>query len=393
MAGVSAETRRQGVVILGSTGSVGCSTLEVIAALPDRFHVIGLAAARNQQLLQEQIDTFQPSYAHIEHPSAPLDRVEHIDSPNALIQLATLDEADIVVVATTGHTAIEPTIRALRAGKIVALANKETIVAAGELVMREARTSSGELRTVDSEHSALWQCLGSDCFDPSRVRRLIITASGGPFRGWTPEQLRRVTAADALKHPTWAMGDKITIDSATLMNKGLEIIEAHWLFTCPLDAISVVVHPQSIVHSLVELHDGSLIAQMASHDMKVPIQYALTYPDRVAGPGTPIDLVSIGKLTFEEPDLAAFPLLTTARDAASHGSTYPTVLSSADTIAVGGFLAGRLSFPGIARLVQETLAAHTPASGPLTLDAIRDADTWADHYATDLMEKQASEWT
>ncbi|CAN5215723.1 1-deoxy-D-xylulose-5-phosphate reductoisomerase [soil metagenome] len=389
---MSNAVRQQGVVILGSTGSVGGSALDVVAALPDRFRLVGLAAATNQRLLQQQIDTFQPSYAHLATGGTRLTGVEQIDNPEALTHLATLDDADIIVVATTGHTAIEPTIQALRAGKIVALANKETIVAAGEIVMREARTSTGILRTVDSEHSALWQCLGSDRFDPERVRRLIITASGGPFRGWTSEQLSTVRPADALKHPNWNMGDKITIDSATLMNKGLEIIEAHWLFDCPLDAISVVVHPQSIVHSMVELHDGSLIAQIASHDMRVPIQYALTFPDRVLGPGKPINLVTIGELTFEEPNLEAFPLLTIARDAAAQGSTYPTVLSAADSVAVEAFLAGRLSFLGISRLVQESLDAHTPSSGPLTLAAVREADTWAEQYARQLVEERSSQW-
>ncbi len=377
---------QQGVVVLGSTGSIGTSTLDVLAAMPDRFRVVGLAAARNQELLQRQIDTFQPAYAHIEAVGARLSGTEQIDEPGALTHLATLAEADIVVVATTGHTAIEPTIEALRAGKIVALANKETIVAAGEIVMHEARVSSGILRPVDSEHSALWQCLGADRFDPERVRRLIMTASGGPFRGWTVDQLKRVTPEDALKHPNWSMGTKITIDSATLMNKGLEIIEAHWLFDCPLDAISVVVHPQSIIHSLVELRDGSLIAQMASHDMRVPIQYALTYPERVEGPGETIDLISLGKLTFEGPDISAFPLLSIAREAARQGSTYPTVLSAADSVAVEAFLAGKLSFLGISRLVQDALDAHTPAAGPLTLQAIEEADTWAEQYARHLVE-------
>lgn len=390
---MSTSTQQRGVVILGSTGSVGASTLEVISALPDRFRVVGLAAATNLERLQQQIDRHRPAYAHIESPGAQLHGTRQIENPGALTHLVTLSEADIVVVATTGHTAIEPTIDALRAGKIVALANKEAIVAAGEIVMREARAGSGSLRPVDSEHSALWQCLGSDRFDPERVRRLIVTASGGPFRGWSPQQLRAVTPADALKHPNWTMGDKITIDSATLMNKGLELIEAHWLFDCPMDAISVVVHPQSIVHSLVELHDGSILAQMASHDMRVPIQYALTYPDRVDGPGDSIDLVSIAELTFEQPDLLAFPLLTVARDAARLGSTYPTVLSASDSVAVEAFLSEQLSFPGIARLVQETLDAHTPVSGTLTLDAVRAAGSWADEYAWRLVKSRASQWT
>lgn len=385
------DISQQGVVILGSTGSVGTSTLSVIDALPDRFRVVGLAARSDTDLLQQQIDTFQPTYAHI-HNDQRITGAKQLAGDDALMQLATLDEADIVVVATTGHTAIEPTIAALRAGKIVALANKETIVAAGEIVMRTAREGPGVLRTVDSEHSAIWQCLGEDRFDPQRVRRLILTASGGPFRGWTADQLSSVTPADALKHPTWTMGSKITVDSATLMNKGLEIIEAHWLFDCPLDAIDVIVHPQSIVHSFVEFLDGSLMAQLASHDMRVPIQYALTYPDRIEGAGAPLDLASMLELTFEPPDPDAFPLLRIAREAAEHGSTYPTVLSAADSVAVEAFLEGKLSFPGIARLVVATLERHSPASGPLTLEAIHAADAWAIEQARALLQGEASQW-
>lgn len=382
---------QKGIVVLGSTGSIGTSTLDVIEALPERFRVVGLAAASNRELLQQQIARFRPDVAHL-GSNQIIEGCDHLTGDDPLTQMATLPGADIIVVATTGHTAIEPTIAALRAGKIVALANKETIVAAGEIVMREAKQSTGTLRPVDSEHSALWQCLGSDRFDPDRTRRLILTASGGPFRGWSAGQLRNVTPADALNHPNWSMGDKITIDSATLMNKGLEIIEAHWLFDCPLDAIDVIVHPQSIVHSMVELHDGSLIAQLASHDMKVPIQYALLYPERVKGPGTTVDLISLGQLTFEAPDIDAFPLLRIAREAAQTGSTYPTVLSAADSLAVEAFLGGSLSFSGIARLIEETLYVHDPAGGPLTLDAIHDADAWAKRTAQEMIDTRATEW-
>jgi 1-deoxy-D-xylulose-5-phosphate reductoisomerase len=373
---------RQNVVVLGSTGSVGRSTLDVIAALPERFRVLGLAAARNHLALQEQIDQFGPSYVACTDGGSSLSGAKVVDRPDALTYLATLPEADIVVVATTGHAAIVPTIEALKAGKIVALANKEAIVAAGEIVTALSRHQRDLLRPVDSEHSALWQCLGQSGADLKQVSRLVLTASGGPFRGWSIEQLSTVTPESALKHPTWNMGAKITIDSATLMNKGLEMIEARWLFDCPLDRIEVVVHPQSLVHSLVEFVDGSTLAQLASHDMRLPIQYALTYPERIPGPSNRLRATNLIRLDFEEPDLEAFPLLSIARQAGMSGTTYPTVLSAADTVAVEAFLAGKITFVDIANVVRVVLDAHQPASVPLTLDAIADADRWAEHAAT-----------
>jgi 1-deoxy-D-xylulose-5-phosphate reductoisomerase len=391
MAIMTQRSSQQGIVILGSTGSIGKSALSVIQALQDRFHVVALAAASNHGELQRQIQQFRPKYAHLD-TSTNLDNVEVLAGPDALSQLATLEEADIVIVATTGHTAIEPTIAALRAGKIVALANKETIVAAGEIVMREADDGAGELRTIDSEHSAIWQCLGGSRFDPAMVRRLVLTGSGGPFRGRTKDELRSVTLKDALNHPNWSMGDKITIDSATLMNKGLEIIEAKWLFDCPLDAIDVVIHPQQIVHSLVEFHDGALLAQLGSHDMRLPIQYALTYPERVVGPGETIDLLSLGELTFEPPDLDSFPLLRLARESGRLGATYPTVLSAADTVAVQAFLDGKLSFLGIAWLVEEVMNRHVPSSEALTLEAIKEADTWAQTTTARCLSQKDTLW-
>jgi 1-deoxy-D-xylulose-5-phosphate reductoisomerase len=390
MAGLALVTRqeRSGVVILGSTGSIGTSTLSVVEAMPDRFRIVGLCAASNQAELQQQIDRYKPDYAYIES-NGSLDNVLTLNGPDALVDLATMDEADIVVIATTGHTAIEPTIEALRAGKIVALANKETIVAAGEIVMREARAGAGSLRTIDSEHSALWQCLGNDTFDPARVKRLILTGSGGPFRGKSLDDLRRVAPVDALAHPNWSMGSKITIDSATLMNKGLEIIEAMWLFDCPLESIDVVIHPQQIVHSLVEFKDGALVAQLGSHDMRLPIQYALTFPERIEGPADTIDLLQMGSLTFEAPDEDSFPLLRLAREAARRGSTYPTVLSAADTVAVAAFLAGQISFLDIAAAVADTMSHHVASSGALTLDAIHEADTWAQRTTSERIRKRS----
>ena len=371
------DRARQNVVVLGSTGSIGRSTLDVIAALPDRFTVLALAAASSHAALQQQIDQFQPAYAACADGGNALIGTSIVDSADSLTTLATLPAADIVVVATTGHAAIVPTIEALKAGKIVALANKEAIVAAGEIVTAVLRESPGQLRPVDSEHSALWQCLGANQADLRQISRLILTASGGPFRGWTREQLSTVTPESALNHPTWSMGAKITIDSATLMNKGLEMIEARWLFDCPLDRIDVVVHPQSLVHSLVEYVDGSTLAQLASHDMRLPIQYALTYPERISGPAQRLRATDLVRLDFEPPDLDAFPLLRLARQAGVAGATYPTVLSVADTAAVDAFLTGSISFNDITAVVSAVLDEHVPATGPLTLEAVADADQWA----------------
>lgn len=379
----------QGVAILGSTGSIGTSTLDVVAALPDRFRVVALAAGTNIDLLQRQIDRFRPQWAACSGESARLRDVRVVTGPSRLSTLALLDEVDIVVVATTGHQAIVPTIEALRAGKIVALANKETIVAAGEIVMPIARQHPGSLRPVDSEHSAIWQCLNSLSPDLPQIRKLVLTASGGPFRGWSRDMLMSVTPDAALKHPNWSMGSKITIDSATLMNKGLEVIEASWLFGCPLDQIDVVVHPQSIVHSCVEFVDGAIIAQLASHDMKLPIQYALTYPDRLQGPTDRLSITDVTRLDFEAPDLENFPLLSLAREAAKMGRTYPTVLSASDSVAVDAFLNGAIRFTEIGDLVSDVLSLHEPHSGDLTLDAIDDADRWASNAALRWVKQRA----
>ncbi|HUG14108.1 MAG TPA: 1-deoxy-D-xylulose-5-phosphate reductoisomerase [Thermomicrobiales bacterium] len=365
------------VVILGSTGSIGTSTLEVIAALPGRFTVVGLAASRNSDLLQQQIDRFKPRFAACGVNGHRLQRVTIVDGAQQLSRLAMLEEADIVVVATSGHDAIQPTIDALTAGKIVALANKESIVAAGEIVMRAARQGPGTLRPIDSEHSALWQCLKAGRSDGAEVRRLVLTASGGPFRGWSTEELRGVTPEQALRHPNWAMGSKITVDSATLMNKGLEIIEARWLFDVNIDDIDVVVHPQSLVHSCVEFVDGSIVAQIASHDMRLPIQYALTYPDRLAGPATKLSVLDISRLEFEPPDERTFPLLSIAREAGRLGSTYPAVLSESDSVAVDAFLDGELRFDQIADAVKSTLDCHSPHTVPLTVEGVVAASLWA----------------
>lgn len=384
---MSTTTAKRGVVVLGSTGSIGRSTMDVLTALRDQFKVVALAAHHSRAQLQEQITRFRVPYAHLAAGGAPLTDTVTVAGDNALEELATLPEADIVVVATSGHAAIRATLAALKAGKVVALANKETLVAAGELVMPVARTFPGELRPVDSEHSAIWQALECSVFDRTRVRRIVLTASGGPFRGWSAEQLRHVTREQALQHPNWSMGTKITIDSATLLNKGFEIIETAWLFDCPLEAIDVVVHPQSIVHSLVEYVDGSYVAQLGSHDMRLPIQYALTYPMRAVGPAERLDLLAVKRLDFEPVDDTAFPALGLARQAARAGSTYPTVLSAADDAAVASFLAGRIAFTDITALVDAALAAHQPPPGPLDLEAIADAEEWTVQFATNWIQR------
>ncbi len=366
------------IALLGSTGSIGRSTLEVVDAHPDKLAVVALAAGRNAALLRAQTERYRPTLVSLDAGGDDDWRpegVERFTGAAGLHAAATHPDADIVVVATSGHASIAPTLAALRAGKIVGLANKETIVCAGALVAAEVRRVGHRLRPVDSEHSALWQCL--ETAQPgAEPTRLILTASGGPFRTTPTEQLRAMTAADALKHPTWNMGSKITIDSATLMNKGLEMIEAHWLFDTPYERIAVVVNPQSIIHSYIEYADGSLIAQLGPADMRLPIQYALSYPARWPNAFRRADLPTVGHLDFAMPDLARFPSLRIARDAGMAGNTYPTVLSAADEVAVARFLRGAIGFLDIPALVQRALDAHRP-DGPLTLESIQAADRWA----------------
>jgi 1-deoxy-D-xylulose-5-phosphate reductoisomerase len=371
------------IAILGSTGSIGCSTLDVVDAHPDELRVVALAAGRNSELLARQAARYRPAFVSADIPLAPAvlpERTEIGQGADGLLAAATRPDVDLVVVATTGHVSIGPTLAALGAGKKVALANKETIVCAGELVMAAAGGRAGDrLRPADSEHSALWQCLLTAGAD-AEPERLILTASGGPFRTLPAEQLRVMTAADALRHPTWNMGSKITIDSATLMNKGLEMIEAHWLFAMPYDRIAVVVNPQSILHSYIEYADGSLIGQMGPADMRLPIQYALSYPARWPNPFRRADLPAIGTLTFALPDTERFPSLRIAREAGEAGNTYPTVLSAADEVAVERFMRGEVGFLDIPALAQAALDAHVP-TGPLTLERILAADRWARAFA------------
>jgi 1-deoxy-D-xylulose-5-phosphate reductoisomerase len=366
---------RVGVAVLGSTGSIGRQTLNVIDEHSDRFRVVALAAGSASESFLNQVKRYRPEVAAVFAWTPALETLSSAGAlgTEGLIAASTHPSVDIVVVASSGHAAIVPTIRALELGKTVALANKETLVCAGEIIAPLAATNGSPIRPVDSEHCAIWQAL--DGSPVEQVSRIILTASGGPFRTVPATKLAQVTAAEALSHPTWSMGDKITIDSATLMNKGLEIIEAHWLFDLPYDQIDVLVHPQSVVHSLVEFVDGGQIAQLGLPDMRVPIQYALSYPDRLNLSTKRLNLAEIGALHFEQPDTERFPSLRLAREAGIAGRTYPTVLSAADDEAVKAFLAGDLRFVDISAAVELALERHQPVD--VTLESIWEADRWA----------------
>lgn len=379
----------RGIAILGSTGSIGRQTLAIVQEFPERFVVRGLAAGRNWELLLEQTCRFQPqAVALLEKEDAlrfkaalpPGVKTAVYWGREGLLQIATLADAAIVLTAVTGAAGLEPTLAAIEAGKDIALANKETLVAAGEIVVRRVREKGVRLLPVDSEHSAVWQCL-----DGRRgVVRIILTASGGPFRELNSEALARVTPDQALKHPTWQMGPKITVDSATLMNKGLEVIEAHWLFGVSYDNIRVLVHPQSIVHGMVEFADGNLVACLSITDMRLPILYALSYPERLANSLPRLDLVAVGKLTFEEPDTERFPALRLAYAAGKTGGTMPAVLNAANEVAVAAFLAGELPFTGIPEVVERVMDQHKVEAKP-DLTAILSADRWARAAAAEVV--------
>ena len=355
------------IAVLGSTGSVGRQTLDVVRNQGDRFRVVGLGAGRNIDLLIQQAKEFQPSFISFEETD---DRgreaaLSSFPSSSFLTQteIASHPDIELVVVSTSGKAGLAPTLAAIRAGKQVALANKELLVMAGEIVMAEAKLYGIEIAPVDSEHSAIWQCLQGESKD--NVTRLILTASGGPFSKYSIEELAAITPEQALNHPTWHMGSKITIDSATLMNKGLEIIEARWLFDIPAENIEVVIHPESIVHSMVEFADGSIKAQLSPPDMRLPIQYALSYPDRFPNANLPrIDWDKLSSLTFGRADLTRFPCLKLAMEALNKGGTYPAVLCAADEVAVGLFLSHRIGFTDISRVVEETMDSHQATYHP-----------------------------
>jgi len=369
------------LAVLGSTGSIGQQTLEVVRAFPDRFRVVALAAGGNTDLLNRQIGEFKPRFVYYQNERAvsrPANTGYELLSAE---DIARHPQVDTVVVAISGSSGLMPTLAAVRAGKKVCLANKESIVMAGKLITSEAKLNGAQLLPIDSEHSAIWQCLNGE---QQPAARLILTASGGPFRHYSPAQLEEVTVEQALRHPSWQMGRKVTIDSATLMNKGLEVIEAHWLFAMPIENINVIIHPQSIIHSMVEFADGSLKAQLSYPDMRLPIQYALTYPERLTNPQLPrINWENIDSLTFEPPDFDTFPCLRLAIDAGERGGTCPAVLCAADEVAVNLFLAQRIRFVDIARCVEQTLEQHQAIAEP-DLEEIMAADAWARQKAREL---------
>jgi 1-deoxy-D-xylulose-5-phosphate reductoisomerase len=359
------------VAVLGSTGSIGHQTLEVISALPHRFSVIGLAAGYNTNLLAEQIKQFKPKFVYSQDKTS-LTSAEY--KFLSLEEMASHPEVDIVVMATSGKWGLKPTLAAVKAGKRIALANKEALVMAGDIITGEARRNGAQIIPVDSEHSAIFQCLQGE---KQKAARIILTASGGPFLHYSTTRLANVTPEQALKHPSWRMGKKVTIDSATLMNKGLEIIEARWLFDMPLDNITVLIHPQSIIHSMVEFADGSVKAQMGQPDMRLPIQYALSHPKRLSNPQLPhLNWDVIKELSFETPDFDRFPCLELATEAGRKGETYPAVLCAADEAAVELFLAKRIKFTDIPRLVGQALAEHKATAHP-TLDEVLEIDSQA----------------
>ncbi len=348
------------VVVLGSTGSIGQQTLDVIRANPDDFAVVGLAAGRDSRTLAAQIDEFKPQAAYCIDGSAAkyVDGATRIHSgDDGIVQLVEAVEADVTVVGTPGMVGARATMAALQRGQDVALANKETLVMAGDLVMRQAAAHGATVLPTDSEHSAIWQCIRGE--DQTTIRRVILAASGGPFRTASAQELAGVTPEQALKHPTWSMGAKITVDSATLLNKGLEIIEAHWLFGLPYTQIDVVIHPQSIVHALVEFADGAVKAQLSHPDMRLPIQHALSFPDRPPTYWGGLDLARAPVLEFSAPESARFPCLALARQAAETGGTAPTVLCAADEVAVELFLEGKIGFLDISRIISQALESHT----------------------------------
>ncbi|TBL77764.1 1-deoxy-D-xylulose-5-phosphate reductoisomerase [Paenibacillus thalictri] len=368
------------IAILGSTGSVGTQTLDVIAHHPERFTVEGIAGGTNLPLLIEQAKRFKPRKVSVSTKALADELRLHISEAEVLYGEAGLTEiaagtdADFVVTAVVGSQGLRPTLAAIDAGKQIGLANKETLVSAGHIVTDLARKRGVKLLPIDSEHSAIFQCLNGESHE--RIRKITLTASGGSFRDRTRDELQHVTVQDALKHPNWSMGAKITIDSASMVNKGLEVIEAHWLFGLPYDRIDVLIHPESIVHSFVEFTDHSIIAQMGNPDMRVPIQYALTYPDRLETPSKPLDLTETGKLVFRKMDFERFPCLRMAYDSGRAGGTMPTVYNAANEVAVSRFLNGDIGFLQIEHVIEQVLSQHAAVAAP-DLESIMAADQWA----------------
>jgi len=370
------------LAILGSTGSIGQQTLEIVRSFPDKFSVVGLAGGENTGLLAKQISQFQPQLVYSTSKLSLSNKAKF--SP--MEEIASHPEVDLVVIATSGKIGLTPTLAAIRASKKIALANKEILVMAGKIITAEAKRYRAQILPIDSEHSAIWQCLRGE---KAKVAQLILTASGGPLYHYSPSQLAKVTAEEALQHPTWKMGRKVTIDSATLMNKGLEAIEAHWLFSIPFDKIEIAIHPQSIVHSLVEFADSSVKAQLSFPDMRLPIQYALSYPERLPNSKLPrLDLIQVNSLTFEPVNYSNFPCLELALDAGKKGGTYPAVLCAADEIAIELFLTGHTNFPGIAEIIAKTIKSHQGTVDP-TLGEILAADAWGRETALKVAREES----
>ncbi|MBI4552936.1 MAG: 1-deoxy-D-xylulose-5-phosphate reductoisomerase [Candidatus Latescibacteria bacterium] len=389
------------VAILGSTGSIGVQSLEVIAQFPDRFTVCGLTANSQTEMLQRQIERFRPDIVAVmeERYAEKLRQTRNGYGPalcaglDGLIAVATHPEADLVISALPGSAGLIPTLRAIQAEKTIALANKEILVMAGELVMRTAAAAGAQILPIDSEHCAIHQCLAGQRIE--QVERLILTCSGGPFRDVDRSAFASISPADALAHPVWEMGRKVTIDSATLMNKGFEVIEAHWLFGLPVDRIDIVIHPQSIIHSMVEMVDGSILAQLGVPDMRLPIQYALTFPERLNVSWQRLDLMQRRELTFAPPDFDKFPCLRLAYQAGQAGVTVPTVLSTADEVAVEAFLQARIGFSDIPDIIAETITAHEhrmddAPNGTFSLPSILEADVWARAFCADLVNTSST---
>lgn len=375
------------ISILGSTGSIGRQSLEIIAAYPEKYQAVALAAYNNDVLLEEQIEFFKPQIAVLFDKKAA-DRLSCryrgsatiLTGEEGLIEAAAYGKASLVLSAVVGFAGLSPAVAALQAGKDLALANKETLVAAGSLIMDLAERKNCDIFPVDSEHSAVWQCLAGE--RQKQIKKILLTASGGPFRGFSRDQLKTVTVEECLKHPNWSMGKKITIDSATLINKGLEVMEAKWLFGVDYDQIEVLVHPQSIVHSMVEFVDGAIKAQLGSPDMRLPIQYALTFPDRCISPALPLDYAKLSTLTFSIPDYEVFPGLKLAFEVGRAGGTLPCVFNAANEIAVYAFLSGKISFLDIYSIVNATVKEHVK-DAVVSLETLFKADTWAREFATD----------
>jgi 1-deoxy-D-xylulose-5-phosphate reductoisomerase len=377
------------VAVLGSTGSVGTQALDVIRQLPGRVEVVALAAGANTASLARQVAEFRPRYAWASSDSSELrDAIETAGSRVVdMDEMALAPDVDLVLVATAGAAGLTPTLKALRTGRPVALANKEVLVMAGHLVRRALVDGGGSLRPVDSEHSAIWQCLWGEEAHP--IRRIILTASGGAFRDIERSALAAVTPEQALNHPTWNMGKKITVDSASLMNKGMETIEAMWLFDVPMEKVEVVLHRESIVHSLVEFTDGSVKAQLGLPDMRLPIECALLYPER--GPvafSSPLDLAGNGTLHFGRPDMDRYPCLKLAMEAGRTGGTMPAVMAAADEVAVERFLTGEVGFGDIPAIIETTMEHHTPVTDP-SLDLVLAADNWARQAARAIRVREA----